>query len=298
MIPLLFGLASPALAGPCDADATGLGVGPVSVGFQDGDLGVARRLCPRTAAGLSAGGLAVVDTANFYGHIAAGGTLEGSWAMSERTELYATLEAFRYDTVITPIPATYAGFGHVGLGATHRFWENEKWGVGVHGRAVLPTAIGLYRNAYPLGLDVGVGATFAATPAVTAFADVGVLGSAAVITRGPALPRAGATAVLGAELRPARWFSWTAELASGFGYAEALDHLAAGTAFRFGVGKRVGIELAAAYPFAGRERALASGELRVDVRLGKLPDGAGPRPVPAAPTDTSDTSHTPPPPPG
>lgn len=266
MIGILLGGA--ALAGPCDV-TTGIATGPVSVGFVDGDLGVARRLCPRTEVALTGGGFAIVELENFYGRIAAGPTLEGSWAFSDRGEVYAGIEALRYETVITPIPADYLGFGHTSLGATYRFWETEAVGVGAHARAVLPTAVGLYQNAWPVAADLGVGVQWAAHRTLRVHGDATGIFSAA-ISQGPALPWGGARLTGGVEWQPVRPFGLTADLLAGFGYADPVDHVAAALGIRTGIGKRVGIDLAAAYPFAGRERALASGELRVNVVLGKV----------------------------
>ncbi|MFN7145094.1 MAG: hypothetical protein ACK4YP_15060, partial [Myxococcota bacterium] len=100
--------------------------------------------------------------------------------------------------------------------------------------------------------------------------DVTALGSAAV-SRGPAGPRGGARVTAGVEWQPARPFAVVADLNAGFGYAAPLDHVAAAIAVRAGIGKRVGVELGATLPLAGRERTLAAGELRVGMRLGKLP---------------------------
>lgn len=255
--------------GLCAVDTTGYATGPVPVSFMDGDLGAPRRYCPRTEASLGAGGLAIIDTANFYGRIAAGGTLSGSWAASAKTEVYAGIEFIRYETVITPIPADYLGFGHVSLGVSHHLYENDTLGLGVHGRTVLPTAVGLYNHAFPVGLDVGVSGVWQPVDVFSVHADVGAVGGAA-ITGGPAYPRAGARVTVGAQWHPVAPFGVVLDVASGFGYAEAVDHVAGGIALRGAIGKRVGIELGALVPFAGDERALATGELRVDVRLGKV----------------------------
>ncbi len=272
-------LVGPALAGPCEADTTGIATGPVPVGFYDGDLGVPRRVCARSEVSLAPGGLAVVDTANFYGHIVAGGTLGGSWAPTRRTEVYASVEAFRYDSVITPIPATYMGFGHVGVGVTQRLWDDDSAAIAVHGRVVAPTAVGLYRNAWPVALDVGVAGLWTPAPAWSLHADIAGLGSAAV-SHGPAFPRAGARVMVGAAWQPVKPFAMVLDLASGFGYTAPVDHVAGSLGLRVGLGERVGIELGASVPFVGRERSLAAGELRVDVRLGKVGDPVTPLPEP------------------
>jgi hypothetical protein len=270
---------SAAWAAPCANDNTALPAGPVAVGFADGDLGVARRLCPRTEVGISGGGLAVVETENFYGHIVTGGTLDGSWAASHKTEVFASIEAFRYDSVITPISASFMGFGHTALGATHQVWRDEKAILGVHGRLVLPTAVGLYRNAWPLAMDLGVGARWQPVRTLEVHGDIGALGSAA-ISAGSAGPRAGATVTAGVAWNPVKPFALVADVDAGFGYTAALDHLAAAVALRGALGQRVGIELGVTLPLAGRERALAAGELRVSTRLGPLPSDA-PAPEPA-----------------
>lgn len=273
-------LASAAWAGPCETDTTGIATGPVTVGFHEGDLGVPRRVCGRTEVALAPGGLAVVETENFYGHIVAGGTLEGSWAPSRRTEVYASVEAFRYDSVITPIPATYMGFGHVGVGVSQRLWDNDTFAVGLHGRVVAPTAFGLYQHAFPVGVDVGVSGLWAPLPTLRVHADVAGLGSAA-ISHGPAFPRAGARVMVGGEWQPVKPFAVVLDVTSGFGYTAPVDVVAGSLGLRFGIGERVGVELGAAFPFAGRERTLAAGELKVNVRLGKLEGHvAAPAPVP------------------
>jgi hypothetical protein len=264
MIPLL--LSGLAYAGPCDLPDTGVATGAVTAALYDGDLGVARRVCGRTEVALEGGGLAVVDTANFYGHIVAGGTVEGSWLANPKTELFASIEAFRYDSVITPIPATYMGFGHVGLGASERLFDNDTLAVAAHGRLVLPTAIGLYQHAYPLALDLGVGAEWAPVQVFHVHADLGGLGAAA-ISKGPALPGAGATATVGAEWRPGRHFALVLDGRAGFGYTAPVDVIAASLGVRVGVGKHFGIELDVTKPLAGRDRTLAAGELRAAYRF-------------------------------
>jgi hypothetical protein len=272
---LLLAASTLAWAGPCDTDTTGIGVGPVTVGFLDGDLGVPRRVCGRSEVAFAPGGSAVVDTANFYGHIVAGGTFDGSWAPTANTEVYASVEAVRYDSVITPISASYLGFGHVAVGATQRLWTGETAAIAVHGRVVAPTAVGLYQNAWPLGLDVGVAGTWAPVESLSVHADVGGLGSAAV-SAGPAFPRGGARVTVGAAWHPVRPFALVLDVTSGFGYTAPVDVVAGSLGVRVGVGKRVGIELGAAVPLVGRERALAAGELKVNVRLGKLADSVAP----------------------
>jgi hypothetical protein len=212
----------------------------------------------------------------------AGGTLEGSWALTPRAEVFASIEAFRYDSVITPISATYTGFGHTGLGAAYRFWEGDTLALGVHGHFVLPTAVGLYRNAFPVALDLGVSGVWAPVRSFRVHADLGGVGAAA-ISKGPALPGAGAVATLGVEWQPVRPFALVADLHTGFGYTAPVDIVAAAIGIRTGIGDRLGIELDATVPLAGRDRSLAGAELRAAYRFGKLPSApVKVEPVPVA----------------
>ncbi|MFZ5478597.1 MAG: hypothetical protein ACOZNI_17635 [Myxococcota bacterium] len=239
----------------------GMPVGPVQAGFYDGDLGVARRACHRTEVGLAGGGLVVADLANFYGHLVAGGTLDASWAATERVEVFASVEAFRYDTVLGAIPAEHAGLGHTAIGGS---WAVRD-GAAVTGRVVLPTAAGLYENAFPYAFDVGMSFAREAGPLV-AHAAVYGLGSFAA-SKGPAFPRAGLSLTLGGEWRPVKPFALALDLTSGLGYTAGLDHVAAGIGLRGALGKRGGIELAATVPLAGEQRALATAELRGSVQF-------------------------------
>ncbi len=267
----LLTLASVALAGPCEqaSPSTSIATGPVTAGLYDGDLGVPHRVCGRTEAAFVGGGLAVVDTANFYGHIVAGGTLEGAWAATDRTELFVAVEAVRYDTVITAIPAGYLGFGHVSLGGSQRLWSSDAMAVGAHGRLVLPTAVGLYANAFPLAMDLGASGVWAAHRTLRVHGDVAALGSVAA-SAGPSYPRAGVALTLGAEWQPVGPFALVVDGRAGFGYTAPVDVVAVAAGLRFGLGSRLGVELGGTVPLAGRERSLATAELRITMRLGEL----------------------------
>jgi hypothetical protein len=88
----------------------------------------------------------------------------------------------------------------------------------------------------------------------------------------------------GAAWRPVRPFAVVLDVTSSFGYTAPVDVVSASLGVRVGIGERVGVELGAAVPLAGRERALAAGELKVNVRLGKLPgavETVEPVPTPA-----------------
>ena len=145
MITLLAALAH---ADVCATDTTAFATGPVALTYEDAELGAPHRLCPRTEVGLLPGGQAIVEATNFYGHIVAGATLHGSWAMDDKTELFAGIEAFRYDSVIAPISVDYMGFGHVNVGASRRLWDHDTLGVGAHARVAFPTAFGQIGRAH------------------------------------------------------------------------------------------------------------------------------------------------------
>jgi hypothetical protein len=239
----------------------GMPVGPAVAGFYDGDLGRARRACHRSEVGFGGAGIVVADLANFYGHILAGGTLDASWAATDRVEVFASLEAVRYESVLGAIAADYVGLGHTALGGSYALSE----GMAIDGKVVLPTAAGLYENAFPYAMDLGLTVSREAGPLV-AHGAIYALGSVAA-SEGPAFPRAGLSGTLGAEWRPVKPFAVALDVNAGFGYTAGLDHIAAGLALRGAIGERGGIELAATVPLAGEQRALAAAELRGSVRF-------------------------------
>lgn len=255
--------ASLAQAGVCD-DLGGLPTGPISASLYDGDHGLARRTCGRTEAALDGGGLVLADTPNFYGHIVAGGNLEGAYA-TDKLEVFGGVQAIRYDSVISAISSSYVGLGHTHLGASYRLAESESWAVGLSGRAVLPTAFGLYENARPFGLDLGVNGVWVAAPALRVHGQLGGLHSFAT-GPGDADPRFGLGVLAGAELRPSDHFAAVVDLEAFAGQYAPLDAFSAGIGLRAG-GEAFGLELGAKLPLAGRERALATAGLRASWRF-------------------------------
>jgi hypothetical protein len=260
---------TPVATGPraCDAVTDGFTEGPIVAGFQEGDLGRARRACTRTEASVSGTGYVIADTANFYGHIVAGGHVDGSLAITRHTELRLEIEAVRWDDVITPIASDWLGFGHTTLGVSQVLLERPTAALTLTGDVVFPTAFGLYENAHPFGIDLGVAGVWDVARPLRLHAAVSGLGSAA-ISHGPAFPQGGVDVTAGAEWRPAKAFGLVADVQSGFAYTAPVDVVAAGLGLRFGV-KQVGISLEGMVPLAGRERALASAELRVAGRFGR-----------------------------
>lgn len=261
----------PASTLPCPVD--GMADGPVVAGLLDGNLGRARRACVRDEVGVTVGGLLVADTPNFYGHLVGGLTLDGSLAVDDRTEVFATLELFRYDSVISALTSTYTGLGHTGIGASRVLTASDRGVLALNGKVVLPTAFGLYRNSWPFGVDLGLAGAWQAHDVVRLHGQIGALASAAA-SRGASQPRLGAMTTVGAELRPGRAFAVVADLASGFGYTAPLDVVSGALGLRFSDGKRWGLEIGGTVPFAGRERATAAVDVRNTVRLGPIREGA------------------------
>ncbi len=262
----MIALLSMALASPCDVYDGGLVQGPTQTGFFEGELGRGRSPCLRDHVGFDAGAYAVVDTANFYGHIVGAGTLEASVVFLPRLEANISVEALRYDSVIGPLTSTYVGLGTTTAGFAWNGGETDAWAWGVNSRLVLPTSSGLYQNAFPFGMDVGVTAAWMPVDVVEVHGQWTVLGSTAV-SAGPGYPRMGLNTTVGAAWRPGRAFSFGLDLVGGFGHEAPLDVFAVAPAIRFGLGDHAGLSIEAGVPLAGSERALATGDLRFNWRL-------------------------------
>jgi hypothetical protein len=279
---LLLVVATPARAEVCDDFAWGLPAGPVAAGLRDGDLGRGRRLCGRHEVGLGAQAGLVVDRPNFYGHLLADISLDGSVRVGRRVELFAELALLRYQKVISVFSSQYVGLGHLGLGATGRFLVRDKTSLGVTGRLVLPTAFGLYEHAWPLAMEAGIAALFAAHRTVHFHLQAGPIWSFA-FSQGASQPRLGAAITAGAELRPVPGFGFTADLVTGFGYEAPVDVLAVALALRWSDARRFGFELGANIPLAGREPELVVIEARWNVAFGALAPWVRPKGAPPAP---------------
>lgn len=258
MIALL--LAATALAGPCDDTDRGMAVGPSTTNFRPGDLGSGHRVCGRSEIGGSVGAAAAIDAANFYGSLVGGLTLHGSRALDDKTELYGQVELVRYDALISAFSDSTLGPGHTMIGLSRRLAEGEGWGFAGHTRLVLPTALSVYRNAWPIAADLG-GTFEIRTGPIRSHATANTLFSAA-ISRGPAAPWLGVGGVVGTEVRAGQTFGFLVDVAGTYGYgAGGLDHVSLQPAFRFGFSDVLAAELGFSMPLAGRERAPVGLEL-------------------------------------
>lgn len=250
----------------CDTLENGLANGQVQVGLVDGDLGVAQSLCPQNRLGLAVGGGAIVETTNFYGHIAGSGTLRGTLAVSKRTALYAAIEGFRYDAVLSPIASSAMGLGYTDIGASGQIVQTDNLALALQGKLVLPTAFTLNQNGWPLAADLGLAAGWSPADNVVVHGSVLGLGGLA-LGGGPQFPHAGVNVDAGLEWRATPGFGVVVDALGGFGYTAPVDVFAAGVGFRGAVGEHAGLALEATVPLVGRERTLAALDLRFDWRL-------------------------------
>ena len=255
----------PALGACTDRDDA-MPIGPARASLLDGDLGLARRVCPRDEIALAGTGLVLADLDDFYGHVRASAVLSASYAADEHTELFVDAELLRYETVISSINADHLGLGHLSLGAMHVLAEDDAWTFGASTRLVLPTALGLYDNTWPLGLDALALLAWQAHPRLRLRAHAGALGTIGA-GAGPHAPRGAALAGAGLAYRPVDWLAFVVDADASFARTAALDHLALAPALRFAIGTSLGIELAATFPLAGRERALTAATLRLSLAL-------------------------------
>lgn len=250
----------------CTAWMDGVAQGPVEAGLADGDLGGAHRVCPMTSVGLTPTAYAIIEPENLYGRILATGTLTGSWAASDKLEIYARLEGVRLDMLIAAISTTAIGPGYTALGASWRGVEGDAWALAVQGKLVLPTAFLHDEHGAPMGVDAGVQFVWAAKDTLLVHAALMPnFGFAA--GGGPLYPRAGVNLDVGAEWRAFKRFSFVLDGISGFGRTDTLDHAGVGLGFRGGIGEHAGLALEARLPLAGRERALTSADIRFDWRF-------------------------------
>lgn len=285
LLPLLL-LATPAFAGepvegdPCASHAYGLGTGPAGVSLEEGALGRAQRACGRNEVGLGIGMHLSVHVSDFYADVAMLGQLDGSVALGDRGEVFASFEFLRYDIVFSAIASEHLGIGHTTLGGTGRFLVGKGYTLAATGKVVLPTATALYVNTKPFAFDVGLTGQFALHERIqlhafaTAMVGVGLGG-------GPANPRAGASVAVGPEFKLHPGIAMGFDLHGQFGYWEPLDYVAVAPTFRFSDAKRFGFEVSATVPFAGRERAQTTLWFRFSVR-------PGPVDMPPRPYDPAD----------
>jgi len=250
---------------PCATDLRSRPIGPLQVSALDGQLGMPYRVCPRAEIALGGDALIVADTANFYGNIRASGRLRASMLLDPNVEGFVSWEPLRYQTVISSVSAAYLGLGYLSYGVTARISAEKGRVYAITGRMVLPTTSGLDQASQPLGLDVGMTGAWQADANFRFHMWLVLLGSLG-IGEGPPEPRGGVRLGGGADWRPYEWISFVLEIASGFGYRDGLDLVAAQAGVRLALGTEVGLELSGSLPFFG-VRALDSGALPLAATL-------------------------------
>lgn len=269
-LTLLLLPASAAAQDPCAHNDFGLGFGPARVGLEAGDLGAGWRACGRKELGLSAGGALTVDLANFYGRLSAPVALDGSWMVTDRLEVFAQIEFLRAEMLITPLSSSAIGFGHTTFGLSYGFLRSRKLGLAAHARAVLPTAVPLYRNALPFGFDVGLAGQLEINRHIHFHGDANVMFQA-MAGKGPAAPRGGGTVLLGAQFVIVPEVGVVVESRARFGWGDEPLELAAGVlGLRLSDCKRFGFEVDALIPIVGRDRTTVALELRASVKWGPI----------------------------
>jgi len=255
---------------PCTNAGFGLPTGPTRAGLIPGDLGAGHRACGRKEVGLSFGGALTVDLDNFYGRLGAQFALDGSWMVTDRFEVFAELELLRIELLITPLGSTSVSIGHASVGVSYGFLRSKHLALAGHSRLVLPTAVGLYQNAFPFSLDAGLAGQLEINRHLSLHGDTNFLFQA-MAGKGAAAPRVGAAVVIGAEIVPVPEVAVVLDLKSRLGWGgEPLDMLGAAVGLRFSDCKRFGFSVVGTIPLVGRERVAAGVELRASVRFGKV----------------------------
>jgi len=251
----------------CVRDALrGLAEGPVSAGYFDADVGVGRRACPRTEVGVGVKGGAIIDTPNFYGDVAGAGVVFASYALEPRTELFATLEAARYEFIQNAtLQTTAIHLGQLTAGATHVLVAANGWVLSPSARLLLPTSTA-FQNERVVGLELGAAVRKAFSSRFDFYGYFGVDSSLA-FGDAPADPRGGVLGNAGVEYTFFRGFGLALDANAHLGHRAPLDYVAPALAFRFAVGAHVGVEIGASVPLAGADRHDAVGGVRVSYRL-------------------------------
>lgn len=263
-------ITSLALAGtpslPCDAYADGMPTGPVSLSYYDGALAAPTRACPRSEVGGGIGANMVVQTEEFYGNVIARGELSGSYAPSDRFEVRVGLEPVRFQTTIASLSDSALGLGHLSMGATWQFARSEKWAFALTGGGYLPTATGLYVNAWPTGGQLSITGAYAPSDVVS-FHHAQTLFGTVAFTKGPVIPRFGLASATGVEIRPAKVFAFALDVDTSFHHDARLDHVSAALALRFSDAKRFGFDVSLMRPLAGWQPALVVAGLKGTYRF-------------------------------
>lgn len=258
-------LAFNAVDGCEEGTANALPTGPVAAPYHEADVATGRRACPRTEVGLGGHGGIVLDTADFYGGIEAAGIVFGSYAFNRDTELFGTLEAYRYHYVVeATIETAVATLGQLTVGATHIAYRSGGLLLAPTVRVQLPTSFA--SNVRVLGGELGLAYNQRLLERLELHGYAGLDGSMGFLTPAAAYPRGGALLNFGAQFNATSYFGLALDLNGHFLRRSTLDYLAPAIALRFRIG-RVGAELGLSRPIAGADRHFVTGVLRVGYRF-------------------------------
>ncbi len=269
-------------AGPCDRAVTGMTTGPVTVGLLRNDLGTGRATCPRTEAKLG-GHLQATLEAEKYGldvtiqvasgspiYIVGAGRVEGSLALSKRWEVFGAAEVPQIRYLISGYQAYHLGLGDTSVGSSFLVYNRGAFAASVTGRLTLPTAVGLYQNAWPVGVDSGLTGLFEPFSFFRLHGQVSGVGSYSVSLGDPAA-RVGLFGLVGGELLLFDWVNLTADVQNLSFYGEGpVDHLSAAFGLRSRIWGGLGVEAQTLVPLAGTDRNLLGVRVALSYRTGAL----------------------------
>lgn len=246
--------------------APALAEGPVTFGYLSADVATGRRACPRTEVGLGLQGGAIVETANFYGAVTGAGLISGSVAVRPDLEVFATLEAPRFQFVQNAtLTGTTLSLGQLTAGATYVALAQGPLVVSPSARLQLPTSFASPRTR-TVGGEVGAAVLFRPQSRFEVHGYAG-LDLSAGLGAAAAQPRAGFLVNVGSEYALCSGFAAVLDANVHFGHRAVLDYVAPALGLRFRAGEHFGAELGASLPLLGAERHLAIGGLKLTYRL-------------------------------
>ncbi|MHB8872724.1 MAG: hypothetical protein ACYC8T_03460 [Myxococcaceae bacterium] len=242
----------------------GLAEGPVALGFFEADVATGRRACPRTELGVGGRLGLLMDTPNFYGAIGADALVFGSIALSDRTEVFGTLEALHHQWVQNAtLKGSSTALGQLTLGASTRTFASGRLVSSTTARLMLPTAAS-NPGVQVWGAELGQAASYRRWEAVEVH---GYLGAdfAAASSTASADPRLGVLLNVGAQYSPSSRFGVVLDVnAHAFG---ATSYLAPALGLRFRPTGSFNAELDLTLPLAGSERHTVVAGLRLGYRF-------------------------------
>ena len=250
---------APAAAEPCPAQRD-----PVPVGVRDAAFDAERGACLGGELSARVVGLAVLDTADFYGTLGGGLVLAGRLLVRDRLELGVAARAVDYtfaqDAVVK---ANDIRFGpvivHAAIGGDIAMQRPARWA------AVLTWVLPLTTGDMDLIETAGQAAVVASmhvSPRWTAHTRAAALAGLASSEAGTTTRAAfvvGADAIVAAT----SWLSIGLGADAQAGWRGGFDHLLVRLGFRARLGARWRLELGAGAPLAGEERATAAVTLGV-----------------------------------